>query len=714
MYAKIGNHEVHMKGRIVGIGSLGAVAWLAFAPLVSSAANFWYVAPEGSDGNAGTGWSAPLATVQKAVAKAASGDTITVSNGVYLLDEPIVVPKDKKLAISSFEGKSETVVLDGQNKTNCVVFLKPDANVLSCMTIRNGVGSACVPENSNVYAGGVYLAAGSLYNLCVSNCHSRIDVGASTPICRGGGIAQESGHATFVTVVDCSIELTTTATSVPECTGGGVYTTGLVSDSVISNCSVVVTAPNCTGESAWQVSGGGLMSCGSSVHERIRIYGCRAILEASAGSSGAGGGAFLMGSNDKLQDSLVVGCIASRQGGGVSIRASGALTYCTISNNTVAVRCNRGGTGGAGVMFDSHYAGAKVIDGCEIVGNVMTNLAGTTGWTDCGGGGVMFCGGSSTCSNIVRNSVIRDNAAWCYGGGIYFYQCYKHALVTNCWFSSNRASNRGGFAYVTVWGGGLVTDCRFDGHSAGNCLGKTSRGDGQFLVRHSDSGTSNNDFTVRNSFITGNDPQGAGGTLVWFYKGSAGHSPLTFEQCTFAGNGLNTTDGTLFGFSWNTNPSVTVASNFTCRGCVIANNPRYGLFNAGSTFMETVTNVLTCSYTDNTTGLVTTGNEVRQNLWPAIAPNPLFADAANGDWRLLSGSPLKDAGGVAQAWMGSGEKRRGAMDMGDGTFTVTRKANTTWGVTVARNQPRQRLFDGVPDMGCFECYIPGGLLMLVR
>ena len=43
----------------------------------------YYVAPSGSDGNAGTSWTAAKQTIQAAVDLAVSNDVVLVSNGVY-------------------------------------------------------------------------------------------------------------------------------------------------------------------------------------------------------------------------------------------------------------------------------------------------------------------------------------------------------------------------------------------------------------------------------------------------------------------------------------------------------------------------------------------------------------------------------------------------------------------------------------------------------
>ena len=294
----------------VGHACVGLAA--AFAPLLSLAAN-WYVAKNGDDNASGASWDEPLATVQKAVEKAASADSIAVDDGVYVLDAPVVIPSTKVLKIVSRNGKADAVVFDGNNATYCFAFLRQGNNALSGVTVRNGKGSAYVPGKATYFPGGVYMAGGSLSNVTISDCHTHVDAGTSIVSCLGGGVYQESGAATGVKIRDCSIEMETTATQIATCQGGGIYTLGLVSGGEISNCSVVVQAPNCTEDTAYKVGGGGIMSAGSGASRSCKVIGCSAVLESTSGTGGTGGGVFLYGNGDSLIDSLVADCIALRR-----------------------------------------------------------------------------------------------------------------------------------------------------------------------------------------------------------------------------------------------------------------------------------------------------------------------------------------------------------------------------------------------------------------
>ena len=68
-----------------------------------------------------------------------------------------------------------------------------------------------------------------------------------------------------------------------------------------------------------------------------------------------------------------------------------------------------------------------------------------------------------------------------------------------------------------------------------------------------------------------------------------------------------------------------------------------------------------------------------------VNANPRFVDAANGDFRLSMGSPCKDAG-ILEGWMA------GAFDLAGG----------------------KRVFNGVPDIGCYEFFLPPGFMLIFR
>lgn len=74
--------------RTILVAALAAGAPLAFPPpsVAAEAATAYYVSPSGSDSNAGTSASAPLATIQKAVDLAPTGAVVNLAAGTYKQD----------------------------------------------------------------------------------------------------------------------------------------------------------------------------------------------------------------------------------------------------------------------------------------------------------------------------------------------------------------------------------------------------------------------------------------------------------------------------------------------------------------------------------------------------------------------------------------------------------------------------------------------------
>jgi hypothetical protein len=101
----------------IAVASLAVAAALtmqASAPAV--AATTIVVAPNGSDSAAGT-LAAPLATIQKAVDKAAAGDVIAVRGGTYALTKNITIAKSGTSAapVTLTNYGTERVIIDGEN-----------------------------------------------------------------------------------------------------------------------------------------------------------------------------------------------------------------------------------------------------------------------------------------------------------------------------------------------------------------------------------------------------------------------------------------------------------------------------------------------------------------------------------------------------------------------------------------------------------------------
>ncbi len=668
---------------------LGVLALLVTVVAAAAPATL-HVSPAGNDEDAGgTGWDDSFKTIQRAVDAAANGDTIIVSNGVYLIDSPIDVPSDKTLSIRSYSGNMDDVVVDGQHLTNCFVFRKVGENLLYGITVRNGVGGPFIDGSAALFAGGVYMAGGTIADCRVSGCHTRYQ-GSSAVTIRGGGIYHQNGFISNCCVDGCAITNLNSASSVSTVYGGGIYTSGQLSGTVVSNCEIYVEYSGYTGSSVLGCTGGGVMFESSATMTNCVVADCRAV-SGTQSMVGWGGGITIFGnSRTILADTLVHGCRSSRAGGGVTLRGEGAIRGCTVSDNSVIVakRDSGGGNVGGGIQLDDYATGARIVENCLVCRNTITNSVMVHG-DPSGGGGIGIQASLAAKPAMVRNCLLLDNRG--FNGGAFMLNGGKGMVVSNCWASGNFSPRRGGFAYATLAPGALFVDCRLDGHEAKWTDGSAQAG--QVFVRHCEGNGTENEITFRNCYITGNNPNAQTASLVWIYKGTkGGHSPVEFEQCTFTGNLGNNSTFAL--------ESMLCVSNFSAKGCALYGNGSNKLLSRDVT---SVPGVMTYTYSNERTNMPSDPDS--HNL--TTVEEPGFEDALNGNYRLQASSPLRDAGGAAAEWMGTGRKN-GPKDMGDGTFTMSAMPGTTHGIVLSRNNAHPRLRNSVPDVGCFEFWAPSG------
>lgn len=658
------------------------------------AAGSLYVAPGGDDGASGESWEAPLKTIQRAIELAESGGSIVVSNGVYLIDSPIVLPAGKNIAIRSLAYDYNDVTIDAQGKTHAFEVYSGSVRGL---TVQNGVGGAYVSgKPTTYYPGGFYVSGGTIVGCRVCDCHTTIDTDG-TADAFGGGISQENGGFSDGVVENCSIRKICRATSVGSCYGGGIFSSGSVENTVVSNCEIYVELPNQPATSVVRAAGGGVLYQGGADLKNLTVVDCKAVCGTDSGA-GFGGGVAVFSDNAKLINSKIVGCTASMSGGGVLLRSGGAVVNCLVSNNTVRV-CHADGdyNMGAGICCDNYTNKRKTIENSTVCCNsIIDGTAAMVHGHCAGGGAIAIASGSATAPVTVRNCAVWGNLGF-NAGAILLYGG-KGTVVSNCWFANNKSLRRGGFCYASVNPGALFVDCTIEGHEARWTDGSGQVG--QVLTRHCEGGGTDNDIVFRNCFFTKNNPNALDGGLVWMYKGTRpGVSPLTFDRCTFAGNRGDSS------YALNISDMFSL-TNLTVTGCVFANNGNLALISQSD---PNVAHVMTYTYSDNATNLPT-----NPDYHNKTGVDPKFANRANGDYRLLEGSPLIDAGGAVESWMGEARKSSPSRDMGDGTFAVGPLAGTAYGVSVVRNETKPRLSGDLPDMGCFEFWQKPGVLLFIR
>ncbi|MEN6307312.1 MAG: chitobiase/beta-hexosaminidase C-terminal domain-containing protein [Anaerohalosphaeraceae bacterium] len=193
-------------------------------------------------------------------------------------------------------------------------------------------------------------------------------------------------------------------------------------------------------------------------------------------------------------------------------------------------------------------------------------------------------------SPVIHDCVFVRNYAGMYGGGIFNYYESSSPSIMNCDFFDNRAASGGG-----VYGGAVVTNCIFNGNSAsyrGGALSSIS--------------------TMINCLLVDNTAS----------YGGAVCDIASIINCVFTGNSAVQTGGAIHDASMITN-------------CILWDNTAPI---APQIYADNSANNL--NYSDIEGGWTGAGTD-------NINLDPLFVDAANGDFHLRPDSPCLDRGNDA-------------------------------------------------------------------
>lgn len=413
-------------------------AWAVLSICTTFAANSPadtnYVSAFGSHEAPYTNWATAAHNIADAVAEAAYGNTIRVTNGTYVASNAIVV--SKTVHIKSVNGAAETTI-QGTGTDRCLE-LSASATV-DGFTIVNGYAGA------SGSGGGVLMQSNSkLWNSVITGCLAGE---------RSGGVHLNQGG----TITNCQIIGNTAGME-----GGGatLYRGGLVQDSFIADNTASNAAGGTYIQSSPGYSSGTIEDCIISNNAALDLTGTTATYE------GSGGGIFVSWGGE-VRGCTIVDNLASNYGGGVIIVAEGTVQDCLIEDN----ESNQGG----GVCL---YEGG-LATGCTISSNHPWSNGGgayirrkgtvqdciLTGNTTSGNGGGAYTSVSSTkhdCKLI--GNVFSGNTAE-NGGGAYLSAYYGGTYARNCLFTNNTATSMG-VAYSEGGGGGLFA---YTGGVVENC-----------------------------------------------------------------------------------------------------------------------------------------------------------------------------------------------------------------------------------------------------
>jgi hypothetical protein len=404
--------------------SLAVAVYAQTAAASAEAPTTYYVGPGGNDGGACTSAAAPCGTLQGAVNKAASGDTIQIAAGTYTFSvdgcpgnnmNAVVCISEKNLTLRG-AGASNTFI-DGQQAHRGVAVLgggvKP-AVTMENLAIRNSKGGPFGAEPRDAFGGGMLVNFGSatLRNMqFVSNQTVGNPSGDRGGKGSGGGLAilSSPGANTLQNIVfDGNQALGATGpTRGGEAQGGALF----AFQSQISASSLTVNNNTAKGGDS---SGSGGTPDGQE-------------------SDGLGGGlSFQVGSNVTLQSSTfrnnqARGGNAAQFGGnafgGAIFGEQATLNLATLDvreNEAVGGNGVTGGVGGGGAV--SHDSTNMTLDRSTLIDNNSVGGNGNTAGAG-GGGGIYITrfidtsASSSVINTIIANNTARQGSGASAGGG---------------------------------------------------------------------------------------------------------------------------------------------------------------------------------------------------------------------------------------------------------------------------------------------------------
>ncbi|MEI6166359.1 MAG: hypothetical protein WCS52_04125 [bacterium] len=255
-----------------------------------------------------TSWADAATNLHAVMAVAVGGDTVLVTNGVYMLTNQIIIATNIILR-SENNGTNDPLgtIINADNYAG-----KPVTNRCFTLSFSNAVVEGFTITNGYVLGdgGGVYISAGTLRNCLVT----------------GNMLTNGSG--------------------------GGVYATG--SKSVVTNCDVIA---NTVFSTALGQGGGGLL-----LQSGAQVWNSRIMYNQSPLGNSCGGGIHSYGGAVFNSSIISNTALAGYGSGGVWVQTPATtLRNCLIMGNGKGAGSSAAGVGSHG--------GSATIENCTIVGN---------------------------------------------------------------------------------------------------------------------------------------------------------------------------------------------------------------------------------------------------------------------------------------------------------------------------------------------------------
>jgi hypothetical protein len=442
-----------------------------------------------------------VSAISAANANGNSSDTICLTaNSTYMLtavnnstDGPNGLP-----SITSditIIGNGATISRDPAASAFRIFHVAADGSLtLDGVTLSGGSATSAAPGNDG----------GAIYNRGTVNLTGNTSITNSTANADGGAVYN---RGTFNIAAGSTIAGNTAADD-----GGGIYsssgtlnvTGGTITDNTAGDegggirsvdSTVTLTDANITDNTATGGSGGGLYTTSTTLTVTNGVF--------SGNGGNSGGGLYFTNSPSAASlDGVQILNNTGTNGGGLYLTSSGqaALTNVTVSGNqatssaagiwsggtltlTDSLVSNNGNTSQPGSAGGIRAAGATLtVSDTVISGNLVNSSSGSGAGVYIASTGNALIDGGEISGNDARNggglynsgslsltSIIDDNAAQHYGGGLYITGGIAH--VDGSVFSNNTAVDRGGAVYNGVTTTSWIHDSCITGNSSADTGG---------------------------------------------------------------------------------------------------------------------------------------------------------------------------------------------------------------------------------------------------
>jgi len=364
---KINANRCAVKHSAIAFGARrfrGVLAWMLLAGSTCAGATTYYVSnATGNDASNGLSWATAKKTIQPAINLCGAGDTVLVSNGVFILNASLSVPS--RVRLTSLAGPAGTIVNGNAPAVTNRCLRVPGSYagaLIEGFTFTNG-------STDNESGGGIFLEGVATVSNCLIRGNSAVN---------GAGIACSSTSV----IMHCVITANRASSA-----GGGIY---LYRAGTVRNC--LVAGNSASASAIFCENGGYVRDCVISNNTASNYAGVR-----------------MRYTGGLIEACTIISNTAAGPGGGLGIDAGSTALCCVVTlNATTAPNADFGGVHCEGLLRSSlitrnrayDWAGGLYVGPAGVAENctISSNTAGAAY------GGALYAG-------VLRNAIVYGNSA---------------------------------------------------------------------------------------------------------------------------------------------------------------------------------------------------------------------------------------------------------------------------------------------------------------